>query len=439
MVTTDNNCGRFTVSDAHIHNLKLIADVDICNLTSIDENNLLIFPDNFNRNDDKIADERIFSLTGNTLTTGNIMGFVGVNGSEISIQSRFTNNENEDFFLHYMLQKVFCINVFNLKHSYNQNNIFDFMLYLFPYYLKRALRQGLFKEYQRKTYNNANIRGQININQNIKKNIPFTGNVAYNVREYSYNNHITQLIRHTIEHIRSLNVGYNVLTNDYETANCVAQIVASTSSYDRNMRRYIINSNIKPILHPYFYQYSQLQKLCLQILRYEGLKYGNEKDKVYGLLFDGAWLWEEYLNTILDKLDFKHPQNRIGKNAIYLFVKNATAKRYPDFFKDNIILDAKYKRLSEKKLQSIDRNDLHQIITYMYITRAKIGAVIAPNDNLSINTCPSPEILNGFGGKMMLLNLYIPQSTPCYDKFCAQIQQSERILVDYIKNIEIQI
>ncbi len=36
-------------------------------------------------------------------------------------------------------------------------------------------------------------------------------------------------------------------------------------------------------------------------LRYEKLKYGSGAKQIYGILFDGAWLWEEYLTTILTK------------------------------------------------------------------------------------------------------------------------------------------
>src|SRR5690606_28301755 len=122
---------------------------------------------------------------------------------------------------------------------------------------------------------------------------------------------------------------------------------SATPKYERRNRTSIINSNLKPIVHPYFYEYQNLQQICLQILRYEGLKYGEENDKVYGLLFDGAWLWEEYLNTLLHPLQFIHPENKTGKNAIYLF-QNMKGKRYPDFLKDDMVLDAKYKRLSTK-------------------------------------------------------------------------------------------
>ena len=41
---------------------------------------------------------------------------------------------------------------------------------------------------------------------------------------------------------------------------------------------------------------------------------------------------------------------------------------YPDFYKDNYILDAKYKHLNS----GVGREDLYQVITYMFCTKAKM-------------------------------------------------------------------
>lgn len=430
--TTDNNCGNFQIDKLHIPNIQIIANVNIGNLKVNDYPNLLVFPSNFNVYGDKISEEQIFSLHESILTTGNIMGFVGINDSEIKIQSRFANGD-DDYFLHYMLQKVFSINLFNLKHSSNRETIFDFLLYLFPYYLKKALSQGLFKDYQKKENNDANVRGTIVINRHIRQNIPFLGKIAYRTREHSYDNHITQLVRHTIEHIRQHPFGGNILNNDSDTQDCITQIVSATPTYDRNRRNIFINKNIKPFSHPFFLEYQNLQKICLQILRYEGIKYGDEKDKVYGLLFDGAWLWEEYLNTILKDNGFKHPQNKTSKGAIYLF-EGPKCKRFPDFWKDNIILDAKYKRLLGKEAETIDRNDMHQIVSYMYVKQAKLGGFVFPSEEEKVETnAVSLGVLNGYGGEVKLWTVSIPQSTKTFIDFNSQMQVNEKVLLRIIE------
>jgi len=360
------------------------------------------------------------------------MGFVGVNNCEITIQSRFAKNKN-DYFLHYMLQKVFSINLFDLKHGMNNESIFDFLLYLFPFYLKKALRQGLYKEYHKQEYNDSNIKGSININKHIQRNIPFTGNVAYQVREYSYDNKITQLIRHTIELIKQHKFAQGILDLDSETQSCVNEIIQATPKYELRERLSIINKNLKPFSHPYFFEYKALKKICMQILKYEGLKYGKEKDKVYGLLFDGAWLWEEYLNTFINKCGFKHPKNKTSEGAIYLF-NNGKGKRFPDFWKDNFILDAKYKRLTNKK---VDRNDMNQIISYMYVKQAQIGGFIVPSENQDYKVkMLSVGQLNGCGGEVNIWVLSIPQHSDNFVEFSTQMKENESMMIDEIKRLE---
>lgn len=360
-------------------NLSLIANKTISDLIAEDNQNLLIFPSNIEDTEDRIGKERILSLHNSKLTTGNIMGFIGVNNCELTIHSRFQSADN-DYFLHYMLQKVFAINIFDLKHSISNESAFDFLLYLFPYYLKKALRQGLYKEYHKKRYNDSNVKGSVDLNSHLRSNIPFSGKVAYSLREHSFNNKITQLIRHTIEFIKQHKYAHGILNVDAETQNCVNQIIQITPNFDYKQQGAVVKMNLKAFSHPYYFEYQPLKKICMQILRYEGLMYGDEKDKIYGLLFDGAWLWEEYLNTFLVKCGFKHPQNKKSNGAIYLF-KGSRGQRYPDFYKENFILDAKYKRLDWKNADILDRNDMNQIISYMYVQKALIGGFVYPSTN----------------------------------------------------------
>ena len=427
---TDNNCGEL-IDERFVSDLEIIANRKISSLISEDNPNLLIFPNDLSQSDDKISEEYIFSLHGSQLTTGNIMGFVGVNNCEITIQSRFAKDKN-DYFLHYMLQKVFSINLFDLKHGMNNESIFDFLLYLFPFYLKKALKQGLYKEYHKHEYNDSNIKGAININRHIQRNMPFAGNVAYQVREYSYDNKITQLIRHTIEFIKQHKFAQGILDLDSETQSCVNEIIQATPKYELRERLSIVNKNLKPFSHPYFFEYKALKKICMQILKYEGLKYGKEKDKVYGLLFDGAWLWEEYLNTFINKCGFRHPKNKTSEGAIYLF-NNGKGKRFPDFWKENFILDAKYKRLTNNK---VDRNDMNQIISYMYVKQAQIGGFIVPSDNQNYKASMVPVgQLNGYRGDVNIWVLSIPQRSGDFVEFSNRMKENESIMVNEITNI----
>lgn len=355
-----------------INSLEKISHRTIKNI--IENDNLLIFPSDLNKSKDIDDSKTIFNIYNDKILTNNLMGFIGYNDTKIKITSRFASNEN-DYFLHYMLQKVLCLNIFDLQHSTNKDDSFDFLIYMFLDLFQKAIRQGIFKSYQKREYNDANVRGVIDINRHIKNNIPFNGKIAYNTREYSYDNNITQLIRHTIEYINTKSRGILNINEDIKSG--VFQIIEATKRYDKNKRQSIINKNLKKLNHPYFYEYEPLRKICIQILRHEELKYGREENKIYGILFDGAYLWEEYIWTILKDLNFKHPENKTGKGGINLLEKDWEV--FPDFYKinneKNIVLDTKYKRLENK---DIDRNDKHQIISYVYTLGAKIGAFIYP-------------------------------------------------------------
>ena len=455
IVTTDNSS---LILDANVPNVnKVIPDLSLLASKNIGElvtahPNLLIFPAHFEDNEDDIASKPIFELKINEsqtiLETSNIMGFIGVKDTQLKIQSRFartsvvdsddqTNQEEavkEDYFLHYMLQKVLCINLFDLKHSRNQTNLFDFLVYLFPYFLKKALSQGLCKEYQKQSYNDSSLKGAIDVKDHLRKNLPFRGNVAYSVREHSFDNPISQLIRHAIELIKQKPNLRDVLHSDSETLDFVNLIVQHTPSYHVRDRHTIINTNRKPFVHPYFTEYSGLQKICLQILRYEGLKYANNDDKAHGILFDGAWLWEEYLNTLLRPIGYDHPTNNTRKGGIKVYAQKLSGnnvRRYPDFVKDNgIILDAKYKRMKDNE---INRDDLNQVLSYLFLYKATIGGYIAPSDTTNLDL--KMGFLNGFGGSIHKFKLAIPQKVASYPEFKQVIAVNETKLIESIKEL----
>jgi len=150
MSTTDNNGGENLTEfrDFDIGDLSTIANRNLCELQK-DNPDLLIFPESFGQYHDDIDKSQIFSLYENKLSTYNLMGFVGRNQTQLTISSRFALDDKHDCFLHYMLQKVFSINLLKFDQTPEKENIWDFLLYLFPYYLKKAYSQGLYKAYTR--------------------------------------------------------------------------------------------------------------------------------------------------------------------------------------------------------------------------------------------------------------------------------------------------
>lgn len=419
-----------------------ISGVTIGDLCKQNEN-LLVFPHCLNDFEDDADKSPIFSLVNIAdpekvkIETGNIMGFFGLGDKKIKIKSRF-DQRRDDYFLHYMLQKVFSFNLFDLKHNSEKENVFDFILFMFPFFLKKAMQQGIYREYKRFRYNDSKVKGSIDVGRHIQKNIPFTGKITYSTREYSYDNNMTQLIRHTIEFLKSKKNGQEILNVDRETIDDIHLIQEHTASYKKEERSKIIMNNLRPVSHPYFSEYRPLQKLCLQILRNEEIKFGYDPDETYGLLFDGAWLWEEYVNTILQPLGFKHPRNKKQEGPIYLFRDfneqdgkyHLSGKRFPDYYQEGeCVLDAKYKRLgSYDKVSKVDRNDIHQVITYMNKLEVKKGGFIAPIE-LPQAIVPTSSIVGMTGGTLSIYGILISTINDSFEKFAADMSLNENTFI----------
>lgn len=463
LIATDN-CRDFEINDHQaIDDLRHIADCPLDKLTDKDCNDVWVFPSKESRYDDKIEDETILSVYGNKMSTGNIMGFIGYGNTELTIRSRFSSGDNgHDWFMQYMLQKVFAINIFKLQSSLTTEGILDVAAMLFPYFLQKALCQGIYCEYIRCHYNDSRARGAIDFSAHIKNNYPFkNGKISYTTREYKYDNSVTQLIRHTIEYLRSKEFAKQILFSSQEMQGFIKQIVEATPSYCKADRNKIMLANMKPKIHPYYSEYRPLQKLCIQILRREKMGYGQSSQRVYGVLFDGAWLWEEYLNLTMAKAGFKHPKNKTGEGAIHPFRgRNNKYKRYPDYMKDDVIADAKYKRLltlsenSNKVTDNIQRDDLNQMISYLHITSSKVGIFIGPteivlmdpdtgqfysDDTIAFSTREVQVLkvgdLMGDGGQIVIIGVNIPKNPQSYDQFSEAMKSTETVLLNQLTSL----
>lgn len=399
---------------------------------------LLIYPYSFEgKARDNLSKKTILKLENKTDTSFdvrsyNIAGFLGFGNLNFKIQSRFCSNDNDDFFLHYLLAKVLDYNLINLPHPSSKNNILDFLALLFPYYLDKALKQGFYHEYQRIECNNDRVKGQIDLSRHIKLNIPFQGKIAYNCDLYSQDNRVTELIRHTYEFLNSKSC-YQGLFKKTTVARQISQLIEITENYRPQDRALIIKRNLKAPLHPYYTQYLPLWRLCLKILKHEKIKFQDQGKAIVGFLFDIAELWEEYLATLLVPKGFIHPNNRKETGYITLGT-NGNWRRYPDFYFENdpvIVIDAKYK-------WGITKEDQNQIIAYMYRLKAKRGIFVLPKaqNTFDANYQNRQIKLLGYGEDLGSTSetfyLTIPQGAQNYEEFSNLMQQEEANFLSYL-------
>ena len=402
-------------------------------LEQLEREGVFVFPEIVRDAEDITQEQMLLQSINDTYRTSNVMGVIGCGDERLIIESSFSG-DGEDFLFQYLLDRVLDFpNIVDLESDANHNNrLFNFLLFLFPHYLKVAMRKGLFKKYIRRRYNDGNVKGTIDIARHIEKNTPFVGDVAYSQREFSYDNSLMELVRHTIEFIKRKPYGNKLLIKVKDE---IKLVIDATPGYEPYEKQKIIEQNKKhTVRHAYFREYLALQRLCLLILRHQKHQIGTGVRQIYGILFDGAWLWEEYINLLIADV-FYHPMNKGGTGAQRLFEGNV-GLIYPDFISRNsagrIIADAKY-----KPIDNIGNRDYLQMLAYMFRFDAKIGYYLYPEagdaDDLKLrmnrgstyeaNVIPRDDI------SITKHGLKIPVDASNYVSFVKNIKISEQIFV----------
>jgi len=416
---TDNS----RIIDEYTNNpiIQELVDRDLKNLS---KDNFIIFPQTIDDSADLEKETYLFRTSNQGILTGNLIGVLKKGHNEIKINSRFYDSKGEcdDLFIRYLLQKVLNVNVVRDKiESNNDLAYYDLLAFLFPLYLNEALQKGVYKEYIPVLYNDANVKGTISLARHIRANLPFMGKIAYDVREFSYDNKLLQLIRHTIEKLQ-FTYKFDELSTSVYREN-IREIVNSTPSYSIAERYKILETNIlNPVKHGYYEEYYQLQRLCIQILSEDKVGFGVDDDEVHGIIIDVAWLWEKYLATILTPI-YTHADNKTGKNPINFYTDKFNP-RYPDFYSADTILDAKYKRLEDG---GISREDLYQITSYLHVRKATSAGLVFPSKK-DFGYQKVGE-LAGYGGEIFKVGFKIPQMIRKYSDFTREMKASENALL----------
>lgn len=166
---------------------------------------------------------------------------------------------------------------------------------------------------------------------------------------------------------------------------------------------------------------------------------------IAGILFDGACLWEEYLNVIMqDEFGERllHPNNRNGFGRQYFFA-GASGEIFPDFLLDanpasgNVmtsgqVLDAKYRN------NALDGDVYKQMLSYMFRFDSKAGKLMYP---VSSKDCDKDEdkakVLKLRRDSSIVLKT-VPFIVPAYseeDSFESFAKKMEQAEAEFIGNV----
>ena len=362
----------------------------------------------------------------------------------LQIQSRFDINEDNQLakpcFLSTMLLGSNPVVSQNFVYVNTKDYLFDFLL-LFSYKskFKTACLKGYYRTYHRFERNDDRIKGTINIADHIKNNAGLNnGKVTYSYRENSVNNYLNYLIVNTYLYLKKkyYSLVKIVIDSDIELKQLIDNLKDSID-YTKYSIKTIISKNLNVITHPFYTEYESLRKICLRILRNEGVTIFNSnlREKVEGILFYIPDLWEKYLVKLLVGNEYY----LLAQERIKILDKQDT---FPDyvFFMDKyrkepfMILDAKFKEkwsiaiFSNKNHFSDVLDDYDKCIRDMNsICGHSTGVIFPTNDIKAID--PTDYIVHNISkynsiDKFLTFPIYVPFSNDDYKQWLKTFNES---------------
>lgn len=354
-----------------------------------------------------------------TYLVKNYVGLLSFQGDDgmihnITIGSRFDEKDDDKTqqFLSYMLRNAnrSTAVVFNevIVKTGRAPILQQILLFRFIELIKKAGKKGMFKQYIVNHYNDSKIKGTIDVDQHIKKNMLGNGKIAYKVTERQVDNPINILILQAFD--------YLMKKYPQTLKNCIHQL-PNVKDYIRQLKAEIPNYaayevlkvTSKQVIHPYYSNIEELRKTARNILQDRGVEiFKQSSNKVQGVLLNINKLWEWFLEkTIFNELVIEGVTDKINngdfETNILLSPEESLKKLgkiIPDFtiLKQSIpiaVFDAKHRigwQASIKKNEKVSgiREDIYQLLAYMNALNCSVGGVVFP---FSLDeSCQEPDL-----------------------------------------------
>jgi 5-methylcytosine-specific restriction endonuclease McrBC regulatory subunit McrC len=297
--------------------------------------------------------------------TGLYAGVLFYKGCKINITTKYG-----DAFLKRMLNFVNDIYVDNeqvkAKKDEAENQFLFIIAYLFIQALEKAAVLGLPQQYNKHQERSHKVRGSIDFNDYLKRDIPFKGKLTSTFRERMYVQEIVDVLYLALrklerlfgKEIHSRLLGLNQLLKQ----NYSGQF-ASYATIQKAKAHQSINN-------PMYSGFKKVLEYAEIIILDKDLMPDNDKQQLAttGYLFDIAELYELYLEKLLSR-NFSEwsvsgqEEVRIYQQQFYnrpmfpdLVMKHRTSGKV-------VVFDAKFKKMQMHN-EDVDRADLHQIHSY---------------------------------------------------------------------------
>jgi|GEM_PF-1426976 len=293
----------------------------------------------------------------------------------------------------------------------DDNNLFDFLLVdLLTRKLDVARYKGIYRTYRQFESNDENLKGSIDVSRHIKLNAGLkNGRIASKYRENTANNFLNILLIKTYQYIKRKypELIEKKIDNNLELRGLINQLQNEVEGGNISTSM-IISRNMKPISHPYYHEYEDVRKICLKILRSEGVSiFETSNDNVSGFVYYLPDLWEnccldilkrtiknqcDGIYSITDQETIPFISKRDGKYGFCESRPDFVIREY-DSEKVCMILDAKakpkwYKVLMVdyvKYFQDDYGEDINKCIRDMVVFGAKKTGVVFPVERKEIS------------------------------------------------------
>jgi 5-methylcytosine-specific restriction endonuclease McrBC regulatory subunit McrC len=299
------------------------------------------------------------------IQTGLYAGIIFYKGCKINITTKYGNT-----FLKRMLNFVNDIYVDNEQTNANKDeteNQFLFIIaHLFIQSLEKAVVLGLPQQYQKFQERSQKVRGSINFNQYLKRDIPFKGKLTITFKERTYVQEIIDVLYLALRKLENI-FGKEIHNRLLGLSQLLKQ------QYSGRIANYELIQKARmhqTISNPMYNGFKKVLEYAQIILLNNELIPDNDKQNLAttGYLFDIAELYEIYLEKLLSR---NFPEWFIsGQTEIPIYQKQFYHRSiFPDLVMKHkksgkiIALDAKFKKM-EMQNKDVDRADLHQIHSY---------------------------------------------------------------------------
>jgi len=299
------------------------------------------------------------------IQTGLYAGVLFHKGCKINITTKYGDN-----FLKRMLNFVNDIYVDNeqtkAKKDETENQFLFIIAHLFIQSLEKAVVLGLPQQYKKQQERSHKVRGRIDFNEYLKRDIPFQGKLTTTFRERMYVQEIVDVLYLALrkldsvfgKEIHSQLLGLNQLLKQHYSGSFVSYETIQKAKSHQTINNPMYNA-FKKVL-----EYAEI------ILLNKDLIPDTEKQNLAttGYLFDIAELYELYLEKLLNRnfpewfvkgqIEIPIYQTQFYRRSMFpdLIMKHKTSGKI-------IALDAKFKKM-EMQNKDVDRTDLHQIHSY---------------------------------------------------------------------------